>query len=869
MHHQFYKLSIEAVLSIFRSSEKGLSDKEVERRLRKYGKNEIKRERKIGVVKIFANQFKSVLILVLIVASLLALALGHTIDGILIIAIVIANAIFGFLQDYKAEKSIEALRKLASPKAKVLRNGEYKVVDAGEIVPGDIVILEMGDVVPADCRVIESENLMVDESALTGESEAVEKISHVIAKTVSLADMKNMVFMGTNVVSGRGKGVVIATGMQTEMGRIAKTLESIEEEKTPFQKELDSMGKKIGVAVVFIALLIFVLQLLASKLSLVDTFLISVSLAVAAIPEGLPAVVTISLAMGAKAMARRNALLRALPVAESLGSVDVICTDKTGTLTENRMSVKRIWVDDKFIEVRDGKFLFNGKQFYSKELEMLLKIGALCNNVKHMEGKYMGDPTEVALVISAEKANLRKEELEKRYTRLKEIPFSSERKMMTTVNRCGNKTFAFSKGAVEVILKKCEKILINGKIVTLSKDMKTRIIKANDSMAKEALRVLGMAYKEVKSKENSYESNLIFVGMQGMIDPPRKEVKAAIEDCKNAGIRVIMITGDNKNTAMAIAREIGINCKDAIVGMEIENMNKEELRDIVEKVDVFARVDPIHKYRILNALKENGHIVAMTGDGVNDAPALKMADVGVAMGIRGTDIAKQASDIVLLDDNFKTIRDAVEEGRRIFDNIRKFVNYLLSSNVGEVLVLLFASLLSRFRDIPIPLTAVQLLWINLLTDGLPALALGVDPASKNIMKRPPRKKNEGVIDRAMLFTIGYIGLSMSIILMFLFCTSLSDEVRGRTMIFTAIVVFELVRVQIIRSEYKNSILSNKYLVLALILSLLLQLLVIYTPLNILFKTTPLLLEDWIKIFIALVAFIIASALFIIIRKRLL
>ncbi|HDD46079.1 MAG TPA: HAD family hydrolase, partial [Candidatus Aenigmarchaeota archaeon] len=689
---------------------------------------------------IFANQFKSVLILVLIVASLLALALGHTIDGILIIAIVIANAIFGFLQDYKAEKSIEALRKLASPKAKVLRNGEYKVVDAGEIVPGDIVILEMGDVVPADCRVIESENLMVDESALTGESEAVEKISHVIAKTVSLADMKNMVFMGTNVVSGRGKGVVIATGMQTEMGRIAKTLESIEEEKTPFQKELDSMGKKIGVAVVFIALLIFVLQLLASKLSLVDTFLISVSLAVAAIPEGLPAVVTISLAMGAKAMARRNALLRALPVAESLGSVDVICTDKTGTLTENRMSVKRIWVDDKFIEVRDGKFLFNGKQFYSKELEMLLKIGALCNNVKHMEGKYMGDPTEVALVISAEKANLRKEELEKRYTRLKEIPFSSERKMMTTVNRCGNKTFAFSKGAVEVILKKCEKILINGKIVTLSKDMKTRIIKANDSMAKEALRVLGMAYKEVKSKENSYESNLIFVGMQGMIDPPRKEVKAAIEDCKNAGIRVIMITGDNKNTAMAIAREIGINCKDAIVGMEIENMNKEELRDIVEKVDVFARVDPIHKYRILNALKENGHIVAMTGDGVNDAPALKMADVGVAMGIRGTDIAKQASDIVLLDDNFKTIRDAVEEGRRIFDNIRKFVNYLLSSNVGEVLVLLFASLLSRFRDIPIPLTAVQLLWINLLTDGLPALALGVDPASKNIMKRPPRKK---------------------------------------------------------------------------------------------------------------------------------
>ncbi|HDN83618.1 MAG TPA: calcium-translocating P-type ATPase, SERCA-type [Candidatus Altiarchaeales archaeon] len=880
MEH-WHSLSLEEVFEKLGTSYEGLSEAEAKLRLKKYGYNELRETKKVSPLEIFINQFKNVLILTLILAAIASFFMHETIDAALILAIVLLNGIFGFIQDYKAEKAIEALKKLSSPRIRVIRDGKEKEIPSKELVPGDIVILAEGDSVPADIYLIDASNLKVDESALTGESIGVSKKPGKLEKDVELHERKNMLFKGTNVVRGFCKGVVVSTGMNTEIGKIAKYLEETEETMTPFQLELDRIGKKIGFIVTLICILVFLVILISrlwehKNLDDPDIILIPISLAVAAIPEGLPIVVTLALALGAKNMLKRMALIRRLPVAEALGAVDVICTDKTGTLTENRMTVRKIFVDNTLIEVSGTGYETRGNfSKESKNLELLLKCGVLCNNASYQEEgkkfKFFGDPTEIALLVSGLKKGIRKDLLEKEWKKIAEISFSSERKRMTTIHSRGNEVIAFTKGAPEVVVELCSKIRIGDKIIDLDEEMKRKIIKVTNQFGSEALRVLAFACRPLGSRiptedetqlEKLVEKDMIFLGLQGMIDPPRKEVKKAIEDCHKAGIRVIMITGDNKLTAQAIAREIGIDGEEAIEGKDIERLSEEELRKLVERINIFARVSPIHKFNILKALRDNGHIVAMTGDGVNDAPALKEADVGISMGIRGTEVAKQASDIILLDDNFATIRNAVEEGRRIDENIKKFVNYLLSCNIAEVLIVFFASLPLLGRSFK-ALTPVQLLWINLLTDGPPALALGVDPAAEDILERKPRKKDEGIIDNKMLRDTAFTGFVIAVLILTLFFLENPGKnlIRAQTLAFTSLVVFEFARIYVIRSREKLSFFSNKYLILAVLLSLLMQFILLYSPLAEFFKVVPLTIADWIKMLILLVVFILIMEIY--------
>jgi len=736
----------------------------------------------------FLDEFKDIFILLLIAATIFSGIIGYYelvsggdfmesfADTITIAAIVILVAITGFIQEYRAEKALEALKKLAAPKARVIRDGKEMIIPAKEVVPGDILALEEGDHVPADARLLDVVELKTNEAVLTGESTSVNKGLDVITPSAQIAERRNMVFTATHVVYGRGKAVVTTTGMNTEFGKIAEMVQTAEEEETPLQKKLDRFAGKIAKVVVAVCVLIFALEAIDVVLTgqinvegFIQAFMSSISLAISAVPEGLPAIVTIALALGAREFVKRNAIVRRLSSAEGLGATTVICSDKTGTITKGEMTVRQVYVGDKLYEVTGvgyepkGEFHLGADAVNpDKDLELLLVTGALCNNasLQLKEGKHsweiMGDPTEGALVVAAAKAGLERKELEKIYPRIGEVPFTSERKRMTTVhNTLEEETFAYMKGAPEVVLERCSKVIENGKEKKLTKEIRDKILKTNETLASNALRVLGMAFRKLPLTlkdfhENTVEQDFVFIGLEGMIDPPREEVVEANKLCHKAGIKAVMITGDHKLTAIAVAKEVGIFKEGNLVltGEELDKLSDKDFEGEVEKVTVYARVSPEHKLRIVNALKKKGHIVAMTGDGVNDAPAVKAADVGVAMGISGTDVTREASDIVLTDDNFATIVKAIEQGRVIYDNVRKYARFLISCNFDELLVIgLFAILGGVFgRELfPLPLLPAMILWINLVTDGAPAVALATDPPDVDVMDRPPRKPEEGIL----------------------------------------------------------------------------------------------------------------------------
>jgi Ca2+-transporting ATPase len=858
----YYSESIEILLKELDSSKQGLSSREAHSRKLKYGDNTLKREEQTTPLKIFLQQFSSMLVLILVLATVLSAILGYLVDSLIILGVVILNAVFGFIQDYKAEKSLEALRKLTSLKSLVIRDNKETLIDSKDIVPGDILILKEGDKIPADSRIIELKNLQTNESSLTGESTPLEKQICILKENIALAERKNMVFSGTIVTLGYAKVLVIATGMNTEIGKIAHLVQTVEKEKTPLQLRLQQLGKYLGISVLAICALIFSLILFTSK-QWIDALLTSLSLAVAAIPEGLPAVVTISLALGLQRLARKNALIRKLPAVETLGSTDFICTDKTGTLTKNEMTITQIYCDENLVDVTGkgydpkGHFIYKGKVVTpTASFQRLLEIGMLCNNARVFQSKnqyeVIGDPTEASLLVSARKFELDKEKLLNKYPLLEEIPFTSERKIMTTIHKNSNKKLVFSKFAVEKTVHLCTKIQIGNKIRKITKEDIKKINQINDKMTSNALRVLSFAYKEYTA--GKAEQDLIFVGLQAMIDPPRKEVKDAVKLCHEAGIKVVMITGDHKNTAIAIADQVGIKGQ-VLTGDELEKLSYAEFKKIVDSVAIYARVNPEHKLRIVTALQSNNHVVAMTGDGINDAPALKKADIGIAMGIAGTDVSKEASDMVLADDNFATIVNTVKEGRAIYDNIQKFIQYLLSSNLAEILVILIASLFF----LPLPLLAIHLLWLNLVTDGLPALALSVDPASTKIMSRKPRPKKETLLPVSSVIQLVTIGFLIAIFTLGLFRWKASSSlIEAQTLAFTALVFFEIVRLQVIRSNYGVKIFSNKWLNVAVVSSLFLQFVVVYTPLNQFFKTVPLSLLDLSYIFITSVVIVIIA-----------
>ncbi|MEM1538925.1 MAG: cation-translocating P-type ATPase [Candidatus Bathyarchaeia archaeon] len=778
MAKPWHSMRTEEVLDELKVGREGLSSQEASERLREYGYNELVERKRVTPLQIFLNQFKDIFVIMLLIAVVLSVAIGwykslsspdggaldEYVDAITIGAIVALNAIVGFVQEYRSEKAIEAMKKLAAPRAKVLRDGKETVIPAKEVVPGDIILLEAGDRIPADARLIEAIELKTEEAALTGESTPVNKGVEVVAEKTPVSDRSNMVFMGTHVTYGRGKAVVVATGMNTEFGKIAEMVQTVEEEETPLQQKLGRFAKKLGTIIVAACIIIFILEVIREGYHLeniVDVFMTAVALAVSAVPEGLPAVVTVCLALGARELAKRNAVLRRLASAETLGAVTVICSDKTGTLTKGEMTVRQIYTGGKRIDVTGvgyeakGEFLLNGKPLnvnVDNDLRILLEASTLCTNARYDGVNIIGDTTEGALIVAAAKAGIKKDELEKTFPRVHEVPFTSERKRMTTVHKSPDgKIFAYVKGAPEVILERCTHVIVNGEIMKLSERKRREILKVNEEMAGEALRVLGVAFKEIPSSatenlgEDVVENDLVFIGLVGMIDPPREEAKIAVKKCEEAGIKTVMITGDHKLTAVAVAKELGILKNDesglTLTGAELDALSDEEFERIVEKVAVYARVSPEHKLRIVKFLKKKGHIVAMTGDGVNDAPALKQSDIGVAMGITGTDVTREAADIVLADDNFATIVNAVEGGRTIYDNIRKFSFFLMRCNFDELALIGTFALLG----LELPLTAPMILWLNLVTDGGPALALTMDPPEKDVMKRPPRNPKEGIL----------------------------------------------------------------------------------------------------------------------------
>lgn len=866
----WYQLSSQDVLHKLNTSRHlGLRDKDIIERRRKYGLNIIERKKKINPAMIFINQFKSFLIALLFAAAIISALIGHTLDSIIIFAIVIMNAVIGFLQEFRAEKAVEALRKLSAPKARVIRHGKEINIPASELVPGDIIVLEQGDKVPADARLIEAINLKVDESALTGESISVSKHTEAISKKVVVAERKNIVFMNTIVTNGRALAVVINTGENTEVGKIAKLIEEAKTKETPLQKKLTNVARTLGIATIIITAIIFTAGILRG-LNLFDMFLTSISLAVAAVPEGLPAIITITMAIGLERMAKQKAIIRKLPAVETLGSCNIICTDKTGTLTKNEMTVREIYTDGKIIGVTGegylpkGDFHLNGKKLNplrDKHIHLLLHIGALCNgaNLYEEKGKWKitGDPTEAALIVLAAKAGLLKDELQKHYENISELSFDAKRKRMSTIHKHENETIAFVKGAPDLLLKHCTHILKHGVVRKITSADKKEILKVSDEMADRALRILGMAYKKIPETTKKYtienvENNLIFVGLTGMIDPPRPEAKIALEKCKKAGIKVSIVTGDHKITAKAIARELGILTKESKIldGEELENLTDSELEKIVDKVAIYARVSPEHKVRIVNALQKKNYVVAMTGDGVNDAPALKQADIGVAMGLMGTDVAKEASDMVLEDDNFSTIVSAIQEGRGVFENIKKSIAFLLSGNLAEIMIIFAAVLFG----LPLPLLAVQILWINLVTDGLPALALSADPINPRVMERKPRPLKESVFHGLRAYLVDYpIILFLGAMVLFWWYLGQQNIAYAQTVIFTSVVIFEMFQALSCRSLtepiLKVKPFVSKWLAVTATATIILQIALVNIPfLQEIFHTTVLSLRDWLIIF---------------------
>ncbi|WP_105616202.1 calcium-translocating P-type ATPase, PMCA-type [Vallitalea okinawensis] len=836
----------------------GLDSNEVKKRIDKYGENKLEEKDGKTLKDMIIDQFKDVLIIILIVAAIISIVLGEIIDGTFIIAIVILNAVLGVVQENKASNALKALKEMAAPAAKVIRNSKLEKIASSELVPGDVVILEAGDYVPADIRLIESVNLKIEEAALTGESVPVEKEADALVDTdAPLGDRENMAFMSTIVTYGRGKGVVTSTGMKTEIGNIANMLNEVEEVATPLQKKLTQFGKVLGVVCLAVCAIIFVLGILRDE-PLLEIFMTSVSLAVAAIPEGLPAVVTVVLALGMQRMVKRDAIVKKLAAVETLGSTTVICTDKTGTLTQNKMVVTKLFDGNHIWDVSGvgystvGQIVCEKGECTSDSLERIMQVSVLCNDAKIVKEKedIIGDPTEGALVVLGAKGGYPQEELNKSYPRIDEFPFDSERKLMSTIHQRKDDRVMYTKGAPDVILSRCTKININGEIQTLTEEHINRIKEINDQFANNALRVLGFAYKVVTEGVDitQEEKDLVFLGLTGMMDPPREEAREAVKLCKRAGIRVVMITGDHKTTASAIAKDLGIidGQSEAMSGSEINGYSDEEFKEKVKHVSVFARVSPEHKVKIVKAIKSNGDIAAMTGDGVNDAPALKQADIGVAMGITGTDVAKEAADMVLTDDNFASIVDAVEEGRVIFSNIRKFVGFLLSCNFGELL-LIFVAMLINWGS---PLVAIQILWINLVTDSFPAFALGLEAKEDGIMDEKPRDPNAPITDRDMLIAIGFqsVALAVAGLASFWLGSQHGGVVAGQTYCFITVIIGELLRAYSARSEekflIKMKVFGNKYLNYSVLLALVLLFVVVYVPfLQPIFSTTFVPLAD--------------------------
>lgn len=881
----WYQLQIKEILKKLGTSEEGLTDNEVSKRLQHYGFNKLIEEEKISRLKILLHQFTSPLIYILLVASVVTAILKEYVDTSVIMAVVALNAIIGYIQEYKAEQGVRALKKMLIPRARVLRNGKEKEINSEQMVPGDVVFLASGTKVPADLRLLKTYELKVEESMLTGESVPAEKSIAIIREdSLTPGDQRNMAFMGTVVVSGRAKGIVVETGERTVLGQIAEKVREVTSIKTPLQDKLERFAKLIGIVIIGFSAVLFGVGLIhGSKVS--EMFMVAVATAVSAIPEGLPVAVTITMAIGVARMARRNAIIRKLPAVETLGSTTVICSDKTGTLTKNEMTVRLIYDGEYIYDVAGsgyepkGEILHDQMSVKSEEKErhlQVLRIGLLCNesNIYEEDGQYKvdGDPTEGALIVSAMKAGLDPEEEKKHYPQIAIIPFESERGYMATLHRHGGKKFIFVKGAPERMLDRCAETAAG-----VGSKTKEILLIANN-IAKEGMRVIALAYKEASHDveeltHHDVESGMIFAGLQGMIDPPRSEVIAAVKGCKQAGIRTIMITGDHAVTAVSIAKKLGLGADDpeVITGKELETMSDEDLFNKVKTVSVYARVSPQHKLRITQQLLKHGEVVAVTGDGVNDAPALKAAHIGIAMGRTGTDVAKEASDAVLADDNFASIFAAVEEGRVVYDNIKKVTLFLISCGFGE-LIAIIATLLMGF---PIPYIAAQILWLNLVTNGLQDVALAFEPAEKGVLRRPPRHPKEGILTSLMVQRTLFMGTIMAVGTVFMFISNLSSGVpleQARTVALTTMVFFQFYQALNCRSETKSIFtmnpMSNPFLFFSMIAAFFAQLAVLYVPaLQWVFRTVPLTTKEWVSIGIITSTIVIAIEIDKMIRRR--